>query len=92
MEYANPKNLEATARLAHAMYEHVARAGVGGLPFADVAAAVAMVNGMFLAGAYRDRPTREIAARNMAKAAVEQARRLENVPRAPFGTTPAVST
>lgn len=63
MDFADPANHERAARLAHAMYQHIAEAGLGGLPFADVAAAVAMVNGMLLSGAYRDRSDRDAAPR-----------------------------
>lgn len=59
----------------------IVQAGMAGLRFADVSAAIAMVGGMFLVGAYRDRAKQEIAARNMANASVQQAQHLKNAPR-----------
>ncbi len=87
MEYASAENHKAAAQLAHEMYKHVARAALGGLPFADVVAAVAMLTGILLAGAYSGTPQREIVARNIARAAVEQAGRLakQNLRRVPYG-------
>ncbi len=87
MEYASAENHEAAAKLAHAMYEHVSQAALGGLPFADVVTAVAMLSGLLLAGAYSGTPQREIVARNIARAAVEQAGYLakQNLRRVPYG-------
>lgn len=89
MTFADPANHEQAARLAHAMYEHIMKAGLGGLPFADAAAALAMVNGMLLSGAYRRGPQRDTAARVLAKAALLHAERMEHLPRVPFGAPAA---
>lgn len=69
-------NYERSVRLAHAMYEPITEAGLGGLPFADVAVALAIVGGMLLSGAYTDQKVVEECSFRIAKAMAEQAKRL----------------
>lgn len=81
MEYAKPENHEAAVKLAHAMYEHITLSGLGGLPFADVAAAIAMVNGLFLSGAYASVSDQKKAATSMQNASLIYARRFKELQR-----------
>lgn len=72
------------ARLAHDMHAHVVRAVEGGLPVQEIAQAVALLNGLLLASAYKGRKTREVVACQVADAAVDYAGRLD----ARFGRAP----
>jgi hypothetical protein len=72
-ESSDPKYRDRVAKLAFAMSQLAAEASLSGLRFADLAEALAMMNGMLLAGAYRNHRQREIAARKIAKAAVDRA-------------------
>ena len=84
LTFANPENISQTATLAYDMYEHIARAGLAGLPFEDVAAAIGILNGMFLAGAYTNVSSQEIAIRTLGRSALDYARRLKDAPRIPY--------
>lgn len=81
LDFAKPENFDAAVSIAHAMYEHIARAGMAGMAFADCANAFAIANGMFLAGAYTDKTSQEIAAENLKATALHYARQLANAPR-----------
>jgi hypothetical protein len=72
-ESPDPKHRDRVAKLAFAMSQLTAEASLSGLRFADLAEALAMMKGMLLAGAYRNHRQREIAARKIAKAAVDRA-------------------
>ena len=73
MQFANPENHERAWKLAVAMYRHIQEEALSGLPFPDVAAALAMLNGLYLAGGYGDKPKREAAMRAIGKTSVDYA-------------------
>jgi hypothetical protein len=76
LAFTDPANHEKTAALAHAMYGHIAQAGAGGLPFADVVGALAMVGGLLLSGGYSSERDAEACAFGIANAMLEQAKHL----------------
>jgi hypothetical protein len=79
--FTDPTNHEKAVKLAYAMYGHISDAGIGGLPFADVVAALAMVGGMLLSGAYTNTKDAEAAAFGIANAMLERAKSLAGMPR-----------
>ena len=84
LTFSNPENFEAIVKVAESMYEHVARAGLAGMAFADAASAIAIMEGIFLAGAYSDEAKQKIAAINLTKAALGYARQLKRAQRVPY--------
>ena len=71
--HASPENHDRAWSLAARMYEHLQREGLAGLPMEDAAAAVAMLNGLFLASVYAEAPKREAAMRHMGRASSQYA-------------------
>lgn len=84
LSFANPDKFEETVELAHAMYGHISKAGMAGMAFADVCAAVAILNGMLLAGAYIARRDQNTASKTMAAAAVTYAQKFKHHQRIPW--------
>lgn len=79
MDASQAENFLRSVEVAEVMYVHLTHARMAGLPFADVAAAITILTGMFLADGYGDRLNQEIAARNMAEAAVHHAGALKGL-------------
>ena len=74
LQYADPASNAEAWKLAGKMYELVQGAAMGGMPIPDVAAALAMLNGLVLTSAYgSDRPKCETAMRYIGRASVERA-------------------